>query len=679
MALFPPSGTRPLRLEKIENSCVSGVGFSNQVMTQTGKSHESRKSGISTCTRRAGGASDTRRNGRTGPSSGTRGGAGGPGHSDQHNNTIFMVFVKCTCRSARHNPRYRGCPRSNPDKTQCRNETDDEFCATLGCGFSHPWHPKRKRILDIVYSCMVKTEGLLRSGIPKRSTKSLGFTEQDMSGAWNIISDSSTNDFILSSKILSQKVVSYFLSKDAFPQASVLDALAHLVYVLFKTNKCAFGDKCRNSKRSYNRCFAAHRSDELIQGVVSSGKAISIKTDGYVASADADAASIRLDIPKIMQVLDTMTKPELTAEERKACDDAHLAECAAALNDMERSRVRYALRLLSKQREEDMRAKKDRIAKLQTAWHKVAYFLGHLTEERQSHLRDSLEDFRSEIIQEEARLEELHLKHLQTLEELRVARLPDADGYCAIVKKVRKTEEPFEMPKGIQCPDCDFVCASEEALKKHNKKCHKTEDEEKGAEDEPYVVVKAPAKTSRVPVDLTCPSCKKPCQTKKIWKTHTKKCKKKKCLLDDSDSDDEVVLGGAGGAYTRGGAGGPDPSQAFIAGEALLLQTEKEEEEKAASKVITLTLEKHTRAGSGKRGDKPSTTWSLSFEGVPERLIPRLLPLLKKIDGPFSRLNKQLKAIKTKPGKHFGDDMISKCIDVFKSVCKEYTVFFDQK
>ena len=250
------------------------------------------------------------------------------------------------------------------------------------------------------------------------------------------------------------------------------------------------------------------------------------------------------------------------------------------------------------------------------------------------------------------------------------------EGYLESLRS-GEAKEP-EMPSGIQChvADCDFVCASEKALKKHNKKCHETEDEGKGVEDEPDVVVKAPAKTSRVPVDLICPHCDRKCRSKKIWKAHTKKCAPDDSDSDsDSESDDEVVLGGGG----AGGAGGPDASQAFIAGEALLFQTEKEAEEEAASMVITLTLEKHTRAGSGKKGDKPSTTWSLSFEGVPERLIPRLLPLLKKIDGPFSKLNKQLKSIKTKPGKHFGDDKISQCIKVFESVCKEYTVIFVQK
>lgn len=243
------------------------------------------------------------------------------------------------------------------------------------------------------------------------------------------------------------------------------------------------------------------------------------------------------------------------------------------------------------------------------------------------------------------------------------------EGYLESLRS-GEAKEP-EMPSGIQChvADCDFMCASESALKKHNKKCHETEDEEKGVEDEPYAVVKAPAKTSRVPDDLICPHCDRKCKTKKIWKAHTKNC-----VADDSDSDsdDEVVHGGA---YAQGGAGGPD----LTFGMEQLQKEEKEAEEEAASMVITLTLEKHTRAGSGKKGDKPSTTWSLSFEGVPERLIPRLLPQLKKIDGPFSKLNKQLKSIKTKPGKHFGDDKISQCIKVFESVCKEYTVIFVQK
>jgi hypothetical protein len=569
-----------------------------------------------------------------------------------------------------------GCARSNASGDTCRNEKDGQYCATIGCGFIHPWHPKRENILNLVYSCMVETERLLSSGIPKRKTKSLPFTAQDMSSAWNIISNCSRDDFICSSPILSQKVVSYFLSKNTVPNASVLDALAHLVYVLFKTNNCDYGKKCRKSKRFYNRCFAAHRSDELIEGVVSSGKAVSIKTDGYVASADA--AQLRLDIPKIMWVLNTITKPDLTPEERKAIDDAHFAEYSSALSHIDSARVRYAQWVLLNQRAKDKRAKADRIAGLQTPWHKVAYFLSHLTEERQILLCDSLEDFRNEIIQEEARLEELHLKHLQTLEELRVARLPDADGFCAIVKKVRQTEEPFEMKKAIACSECDFVCASEKALKKHNKMCHETKDEEKGGEDEPDVVVKAPAKTSRVPDDLICPHCDRKCKSKKIWKAHTKKC-----VPDDSDSesDVEVVLGGG-----AGGAGGPDPSQAFIAGEALLLQTEKEAEEEAASKMITLTLEQHKRVGTGQKNDKPSTTWSLSFEGVPQKSKRPVQMSLKGLEGPFSKLNKNLDAISTKPlrkpksgkapkaGMLFTDDALERCVNILKDFCTGYTV-----
>jgi rubredoxin len=247
------------------------------------------------------------------------------------------------------------------------------------------------------------------------------------------------------------------------------------------------------------------------------------------------------------------------------------------------------------------------------------------------------------------------------------------EGYLESLRS-GEAKEP-EMPSGLHChvADCNFVCASERALKKHNKRCHR--DEEKGAEDEPYVVVKASTKTSRVPDDLICPHCDRKCKSKKIWKAHVRR---HKISDSDSDSEDEVILG----TYTRGGAGGaggPDLSQAFTSVEEQLLKEEKDAEDEAASMVITLTLEKHTRPGTGKKYDKPSTTWSLSFEGVPERLIPRLLPLLKKIDGPFSKLNKQLKTIKTKPGKHFGDDQISQCIKVFKNVCNEYTVFFAQK
>jgi hypothetical protein len=245
------------------------------------------------------------------------------------------------------------------------------------------------------------------------------------------------------------------------------------------------------------------------------------------------------------------------------------------------------------------------------------------------------------------------------------------EGYLESLRS-GEAKEP-EMPTGIQChvADCDFVCASESALKKHNKKYHETE--EKGVEDEPNVVVKAYAKTSRVLDDLICPHCNVKCQNRRIWKRHVLRHVRSDDESDSKKEDDWVDVP----TYTRGGAGGAgglDLAPSFISGEAQLFQEEEDAEEEAASMVITLTLEKHTRAGSGKKGDKPSTTWSLSFEGAPQRLIPRMLPLLRKIDGPFSKLNKQLKTIKTKPGKHFGDDQISQCRKIFESVCPEHIV-----
>ena len=68
--------TNPAAAEKIENFRVSNAGIAAQVMTPTGES-QSHNSGTSASTRRAGGASDNRRYGRSGPSSSIHGGAGG--------------------------------------------------------------------------------------------------------------------------------------------------------------------------------------------------------------------------------------------------------------------------------------------------------------------------------------------------------------------------------------------------------------------------------------------------------------------------------------------------------------------------------------------------------------------------------------------------------------------------